>query len=105
VKLRGDKKTNQRRRETPRRHTVQSGIDFATLKRLKQLEQERDVLQQGISYLESAKDWYTKQLDSVDEKITLLTKGAPISVRKRLQLLNKYMGLSAILACIRQAKA
>lgn len=69
---------NLRRRETARRHTVQSGIDFATLKRLKQLEQERDVLQQGLSVLESGKQWYTKQMEGVDEKISTLTKGGPL---------------------------
>ena len=59
---------------------VQSGIDFSTLKRLKQLEQERDVLQQGLVYLEKANEWYLKQLDTSNEKISLLNKGAPTSV-------------------------
>lgn len=69
-----------KRRETPRRHTVQTGIDFATLKRLKQLEQERDVLQQGMTFLEKAQQWYLKQLETADERIALLSKGAPITV-------------------------
>jgi len=73
-------KSNLRRKETARRHTVQSGIDFATLKRLKQLEQERDVLQQGLGFLDSTKEWYHKQLESVEEKITLLNKGVTPSV-------------------------
>lgn len=34
------KKTNVRRRE-PRRHTLQNGIDYNLLKKLKQLEQEK----------------------------------------------------------------
>lgn len=82
MKLRATK-SNLRRKETARRHTVQSGIDFSTLKRLKQLEQERDVLQQGISYLEKASEWYAKQLETADDKIGLLTKGSPTAVRKK----------------------
>jgi len=70
-----------KRRETPRRHTVQSGIDFSTLKRLKQLEQEKDVLQQGLSYIEKAKEFYLKQLEKAEEAILLLSKGAPSAVR------------------------
>ena len=85
-------KGNSRRRETPRRHTVQSGIDFNTLKRLKQLEQERDVLQQGITYLEKAKEWYKKQLEGAEEKIALLSKGAPASVSN--SIVDSYLFLT-----------
>lgn len=91
-----DKKSSQRRRETPRRHTVQSGIDFTTLKRLKQLEQERDVLQQGVSYIEATKDWYSKQLEMVEEKIELLTKGVPTSVSEVLFVINLWLKLDWI---------
>jgi len=79
-----------KRRETPRRHTVQTGIDFATLKRLKQLEQERDVLQQGMTFLEKAQQWYTKQLETADERIALLSKGVPISVIMKYFLYWQY---------------
>lgn len=36
------KKPNARRRE-PRRHTLQNGIDYNMLKRMKQIEQEKEV--------------------------------------------------------------
>ncbi len=85
--MRQPTKSNLKRKET-RRHTVQSGIDFSTLKRLKQLEQERDVLQQGLSYLEKANEWYMKQLETSNEKITLLGKGAPTSVSSLLAFLK-----------------
>jgi hypothetical protein len=73
-------KSSLKRKDTARRHTVQSGIDFSTLKRLKQLEQERDVLQQGLSYLQKTHEWYVKQLEVAEEKIGLLNKGAPTAV-------------------------
>ncbi|CAH1098980.1 unnamed protein product [Psylliodes chrysocephalus] len=65
------KKTNPRRRE-PRRHTLQNGIDYSMLKRMKQIEQEKDVLMQGLSAVEKARDWYMKQVAIVQDKMKYL---------------------------------
>ncbi|XP_019870520.1 suppressor APC domain-containing protein 2 [Aethina tumida] len=65
------KKTNVRRRE-PRRHTLQNGIDYNMLKRMKQIEQEKDVLMQGLGAVEKARDWYLKQVSIVQEKMKYL---------------------------------
>lgn len=65
------KKANIRRRE-PRRHTLQNGIDYSMLKRLKQIEQEKDVLLEGLSCVEKARDWYLKQISVVQDKIKYL---------------------------------
>uniref|UniRef100_A0A336MYE5 CSON009916 protein n=1 Tax=Culicoides sonorensis TaxID=179676 RepID=A0A336MYE5_CULSO len=65
------KKTTVRRRE-PRRHTLQNGIDYNMLKRMKQIEQEKDVLLEGLSAVEKARDWYLKQIAVVQEKIKTL---------------------------------
>lgn len=65
------KKTNVRRRE-PRRHTLQNGIDYNMLKRMKQIEQEKDVLVQGLSAIEKARDWYLKQIAAVQDKMKYL---------------------------------
>lgn len=65
------KKANVRRRE-PRRHTLQNGIDYNMLKRMKQIEQEKDVLMQGLSAIEKAREWYLKQVASVQEKMKYL---------------------------------
>ncbi|XP_074038141.1 suppressor APC domain-containing protein 2 [Leptinotarsa decemlineata] len=65
------KKPNSRRRE-PRRHTLQNGIDYNMLKRMKQIEQEKDVLLQGLSAVEKAKEWYMKQVAAVQEKMKYL---------------------------------
>ena len=42
---------------------------------MKQLEQERDVLIQGLEAAEKARDWYQKQLASVKEKQRYIHKG------------------------------
>lgn len=65
------KKSNVRRRE-PRRHTLQNGIDYNMLKRMKQIEQEKDVLMQGLNAIEKARDWYLKQIAAVQEKMKYL---------------------------------
>ncbi|KAJ6643137.1 Suppressor APC domain-containing protein 2, partial [Pseudolycoriella hygida] len=62
------KKTNVRRRE-PRRHTLQNGIDYNLLKKLKQLEQEKAVLLEGLNAVDVAQEWYLKQISTVQDKI------------------------------------
>lgn len=65
------KKSNVRRRE-PRRHTLQNGIDYNMLKKMKQIEQEKDVLMQGLQAIEKARDWYFKQIGAVQDKMKCL---------------------------------
>ncbi|KAF5282871.1 hypothetical protein FQR65_LT14195 [Abscondita terminalis] len=65
------KKSNVRRRE-PRRHTLQNGIDYNMLKRMKQIEQEKDVLMQGLSGIDKTREWYLKQIAAVQEKMKYL---------------------------------
>lgn len=65
------KKPNARKRE-PRRHTLQNGIDYNMLKRMKQIEQEKDVLMQGLGAIEKAREWYTKQISAVQDKMKYL---------------------------------
>ncbi|KAG7188102.1 hypothetical protein KM043_015951 [Ampulex compressa] len=62
------KKLLSRRRE-PRRHTLQNGIDYNMMKRMKQIEQEREVLLQGLAAVDKAKEWYLKQISVAQEKI------------------------------------
>ncbi|OAD53511.1 Suppressor APC domain-containing protein 2 [Eufriesea mexicana] len=62
------KKPLNRRRE-PRRHTLQNGIDYNMMKRMKQIEQEKDVLLQGLAAVDKAREWYLKQISSTQEKI------------------------------------
>ncbi|RZF32372.1 hypothetical protein LSTR_LSTR001836 [Laodelphax striatellus] len=65
------KKANSRRRE-PRRHTLQNGIDYNMLKRMKQIEQEKEILQLGLQAVDRARDWYLKQMAAVQEKMKYL---------------------------------
>lgn len=62
------KKSTGRRRE-PRRHTLQNGIDYNMMKRMKQIEQEKDVLLQGLAAVDKAREWYLKQISATQEKI------------------------------------
>ncbi|XP_054274906.1 suppressor APC domain-containing protein 2 [Macrosteles quadrilineatus] len=65
------KKTSNRRRE-PRRHTLQNGIDYNMLKRMKAIEQEKEILMMGLAAVEKARDWYLKQVAVVNDKMKYL---------------------------------
>lgn len=39
------------------------------MKRMKQIEQEKDVLLQGLAAVDKAREWYLKQISSTQEKI------------------------------------
>ncbi|XP_067631399.1 suppressor APC domain-containing protein 2 [Eurosta solidaginis] len=65
------KKGISKRRE-PRRHTLQNGIDYNMLKRLKQFEEEREVLLTGLDAVDKARDWYLQQIANVQEKMKYL---------------------------------
>lgn len=80
------KKPNVRRRE-PRRHTLQNGIDYNMLKRMKQIEQEKDVLMQGLQAIEKARDWYLKQVASVQEKMKYLGRMGSHMVSEQTEIL------------------
>ncbi|KAJ1525442.1 hypothetical protein ONE63_010254 [Megalurothrips usitatus] len=64
--------TKEGRRREPRRHTLQNGIDYNMLKRMKQMEQEKEVLLEGLQAVERAREWYLKQVASVSEKMKYL---------------------------------
>ncbi|OWF42656.1 suppressor APC domain-containing protein 2-like [Mizuhopecten yessoensis] len=57
-----------RRQNSARRHTLSSGVDYSMIKRLRQLEKEKEVLMQGLGIVEQAREWYQKQVQSIDEK-------------------------------------
>lgn len=90
------KKTVVRRRE-PRRHTLQNGIDHNMLKRLKQIELEKDVLLQGLAAVDKARDWYLKQIATVQEKIKYLGRTGSSMVRI---FLNIYFLFFQIPKCL-----
>ncbi|XP_018021809.1 uncharacterized protein DDB_G0283357 [Hyalella azteca] len=59
---RGHKKS---RRRDARRHTLQNGLDHATVRRAGQLEAERDMLHQGLQVVEQARQWYRTALHNL----------------------------------------
>lgn len=63
------------RKREPRRHTLGHGIEYSMLRRMKQLEQEKDMLLHGLRVVERARDWYLQRISSVQEKMQNTSKG------------------------------
>ncbi|XP_040179440.1 suppressor APC domain-containing protein 2-like isoform X2 [Rana temporaria] len=57
-----------RQEQRIRRHTLTSGIDYNTLRRMKELEQERDALLDGVQLVDKARDWYRERLHEAEQK-------------------------------------
>ncbi|NXX80275.1 SAPC2 protein, partial [Urocolius indicus] len=70
----GDTRRHQRGRAEHRRHTITNGVDFGVLKHMKELEQEKDFLLQGLELLERARDWYHQHIQLMQERQRLLGK-------------------------------
>ncbi|KAJ1145690.1 hypothetical protein NDU88_011975 [Pleurodeles waltl] len=66
-----------RDRTDHRRHTITNGVDYGMLKRMKELEQEKDFLIQGLEALERAREWYHQQIQLVQERQKQLGKTKP----------------------------
>ncbi|XP_022668034.1 chromatin modification-related protein eaf-1-like isoform X4 [Varroa destructor] len=63
------------RRREPRRHTLAHGIEYGMIRRLKLLEEEREVLQKGLQAVERARDWYLRQVGNVQDKLQATSHG------------------------------
>jgi len=61
---RSDHSTNQ-----PRRRTIQGGIDIDKVKRTEHLEQAKKVLSGGLSLLHKSSEWYSSQLETVENQL------------------------------------
>ncbi|NXI40927.1 SAPC2 protein, partial [Galbula dea] len=70
----GDTRRHQRGRAEHRRHTITSGVDFSMLKHMKELEQEKDFLLQGLDLVERAREWYHQHILFMQERQRLLGK-------------------------------
>ncbi|KAJ8414087.1 hypothetical protein AAFF_G00066850 [Aldrovandia affinis] len=57
-----------RGRDERRRSTVTNAVDYETLKRMKELEQEKDTLLAGLEAVERAREWYQNQIQCVTER-------------------------------------
>ncbi|XP_053940402.1 suppressor APC domain-containing protein 2 [Cuculus canorus] len=70
----GDTRRHQRGRAEHRRHTITNGVDFSVLKHMKELEQEKDFLLQGLELVERAREWYHQHIQLMQERQRLLGK-------------------------------
>ncbi|KAF4801716.1 Suppressor APC domain-containing protein 2 [Turdus rufiventris] len=70
----GDIRRHQRGRAEHRRHTITSGVDFSMLKYMKELEQEKDFLLQGLELIDRAREWYHQHIQLMQEHQRLLGK-------------------------------
>ncbi|XP_027752756.1 suppressor APC domain-containing protein 2 [Empidonax traillii] len=70
----GDTRRHQRGRAEHRRHTITNGVDFSTLKYMKELEQEKDFLLHGLELIDQARDWYHQHIQLMQEHQRLLGK-------------------------------
>ncbi|KAM6117603.1 suppressor APC domain-containing protein 2 [Phoenicopterus ruber ruber] len=70
----GDTRRHQRGRAEHRRHTITNGVDFSMLKHMKELEQEKDFLLQGLELVERAREWYHQHIQFMQERQRLLGK-------------------------------
>ncbi|XP_069799894.1 suppressor APC domain-containing protein 2 [Dendropsophus ebraccatus] len=62
-----DQCRHQRSRGEHRRHTITNGVDYTVLKRMKEMEHEKDLLLQGLELVERARDWYLQQIHNVQD--------------------------------------
>lgn len=63
------------------------------LKRMKQMEQEKEVLLEGLHAVERARDWYLKQVAAVSEKMKYLGRMGSHMVckQKPLHVFSNFM--------------
>ncbi|XP_068104862.1 suppressor APC domain-containing protein 2 [Hyperolius riggenbachi] len=90
-----DQCRHQRTRGEHRRHTITNGVDYGVLKRMKELEHEKDLLLQGLEMVEKARDWYLQQVHNVQEqqrnlgKTEFFNEGQPGSITPLLPKLQE----------------
>ncbi|XP_036039180.1 suppressor APC domain-containing protein 2 isoform X2 [Onychomys torridus] len=64
----GEARQTPRARGERRRHTITNGVDCGLLKQMKELEQEQEVLLQGLEMMARGREWYHQQLQRVRER-------------------------------------
>lgn len=76
----GNRKQPKRRESHSRRHTLQNGIDYGLLRRMKAIEEERDALMRGLQCVTRAEEWYKTNLSQVQERMRSLGKAGGVGV-------------------------
>merc|ERR550517_1115422 len=93
---RAEGKQPKRRESHSRRHTLQNGIDYGLLKKMKAIEEERDGLMRGMQMVARTEEWYQEQLANVQDRMRNLGKmgggqdnpGSTEAARERLLFQN-----------------
>lgn len=67
MRRRANSSSIQQRRNA-RRHTVTTGIDYNTIKYMKQLEDQKKLLVHGLESIDSAKMWFQNRLHAINKK-------------------------------------
>ncbi|XP_056396177.1 suppressor APC domain-containing protein 2 isoform X2 [Hyla sarda] len=96
-----DQCRHQRSRGEHRRHTITNGVDYAMLKRMKEMEHEKDLLLQGLELVERARDWYLHHIHNVQDLQKNLGKTDPFSEGPQMppsQLLPKLQDVNRCLS-------
>ncbi|XP_047556584.1 suppressor APC domain-containing protein 2 isoform X1 [Lutra lutra] len=99
-----------------RRHTITNGVDCDLLKQMQQLEQEKEVLLQGLEMMARGRDWYQQQLQRVRERRRRLgqsrartdvgTEGSPLPLGQllpKVQEVARCLGELLAAACAGRA--
>uniref|UniRef100_A0A8C8REH7 Suppressor APC domain containing 2 n=1 Tax=Pelusios castaneus TaxID=367368 RepID=A0A8C8REH7_9SAUR len=94
-----DVRRHERGRREHRRHTITNGVDYGMLKQMKELEQEKDFLLQGLEMVERAREWYHQQIQTVQERQKHLGKNRTTkaffpeeTLLPKLQEVNRCLG-------------
>ncbi|KAM4642009.1 suppressor APC domain-containing protein 2-like [Discoglossus pictus] len=90
------------RQDRARRHTLTNGIDYNTLRRMKELEHERDTLLDRVQLVERAQEWYKERLHQAEQQRELqfckdppLVPPPPIlgsTLLIQIQEVNRFLG-------------
>ncbi|XP_034363642.1 suppressor APC domain-containing protein 2 isoform X1 [Arvicanthis niloticus] len=75
----GETRQALRARGERRRHTITNGVDCSLLKQMKELDQEQEVLLQGLEMMARGREWYQQQLQRVQERQRRLSQSRAAS--------------------------
>lgn len=95
-----DQCRHQRGRGEHRRHTITNGVDYTVLKKMKEMEHEKDLLLQGLELVERARDWYLQQIHNVQEQQRNLGKMDPLSEGQQGPLTHLLPKLQDVNRCL-----
>lgn len=76
----------QSKRKEPRRHTLQHGIDYNRLRKLKQLEQEKNLLRDAMVTVTQTQCWLNHKIHLVNEEIRQIGRSSELLLENNSQI-------------------